>query len=833
MKLPLQSHISGAFTLINRVVKDIILRRIDDRYIVGVDSAFMITGFSQKDSCIYLRPDEKLPLYGLSLESGSNLPTQISYFERLLETYGANEDSRLFCFYTKSSFSLYGEIDNFCTEQNFYIYSHSKPLLLEIAQFYETELLTPKALFLSFLDIGFNARYYNDAESLRMKSYLEVFELPIDQMAYIFRALYAEGIYAAVTTSEISSKSITLYQAVGTNGFFAPNKPDIIRTMNQDWRGYLSFSLELNTNKVKWEIARRKTYTARMELDKEVRDGHKMMLEEFEKNPFDYLLMNCLFATDTPSTLQDVSEALNLNFIEKKIFAKDILYRTMIKERDIGYDFVISTPDVKKFISRVHRKDNLAVVRPAEICGRDVTGNYTQFSFYESAVPHTAVIAKSRSGKTVFVLGLIAQAMRAKIVRDEQYIEDERTILDNSPVIVESVSRLGKDVGFVQFDIGYSGLKWITQLKKHLPKQVNIYSDNLNKLRFGLTDVGTFEESGKTHVDKTDALFLVKTISALLEISGQSPLDTHEALSLIDVLAELFADKSYKGLTFGELRELGGYEELLEELTALLGELDDFSATTEVNLPEKYRFCQVPLLSDVIRVLKIRSKAQRIEEAERAVFTTTALKLKPIAEDPFFGYYNRSNIPSLDYFYMELESLKKLGDNLFIPIYLMVFQQQYRKDIAKAQKAKNKNTATIEKIYIMEEAHNLFKIPSISTFFGEVVREAARYGIVFVFITQNAEDIPKEVLLNLGNRILMPAPGVDRENQLAQLSYFWQTNDEDTKESNTVNMDFFKRYSKQFSAVIKNANGVFTVEQYLTKEQIWLFNSDAVSTKLD
>jgi len=181
---------------------------------------------------------------------------------------------------------------------------------------------------------------------------------------------------------------------------------------------------------------------------------------------------------------------------------------------------------------------------------------------------------------------------------------------------------------------------------------------------------------------------------------------------------------------------------------------------------------------------------------------------------------------------MELESLKKLGDNIFIPIYIMVFQQQYRKDIAKAQEAKNRNTATIEKIYIMEEAHNLFKIPSLASFFGEIVREAARYGIVFVFITQNAEDIPQEILLNLGNRILMPAPGVDRENQIAQLSYFWQTDDESTKESNDVNTNFFKQYSKRFAAVIKNANGVFTLEQRMTKEQVWLFNSDAVGSKL-
>ena len=832
MTLPLPKKVRATFTLINRVIKDIILRRIDDRYIVGVDAAFSITGFSEDDSCIYLRPNEKFPLYGVSLSSGSNLPTQISYFERLVETYGANEDSRIFCFYTKSPFRMFGEDETFCSKQNFYIFSHSKILLLEIAQFYETNLLGPQDLFRAFLDIGLNMNYYNDVDSLELKSYLEVLELPIDKMAYLFRVLYAEGVYGATTKSPIGGKSMKVYQGVGTNGFFPPNKPDIIRAMEPKWNGYLNFSLELNTQKVRWDIRQRAQYVAKIELDKEVKEGHRMIEEAFEKNPSHFLLINCVLVTDTPSTIQDISEALNINFVEKKLFAKDVIYNTTIRERDVGFDFIIATSDAKKFITQVHRTHNPELIRPAEICGRDVTGNYSQFSFYESAVPHAAVIAKSRSGKTVYVLGLIAQAIRAKIVADPNYIEDSRDILENSPVIIEDVQRLGKDVGIVQFDIGYSGLKWIMQMKKYAPRQVNIYTDNLNKLRFGLTDVNTFTEAGRVFIDKTDALFMVKTISSLFELNGQKPLTTHESQAVIDVLAELFAEKSYKGLTFRELRELGGYEELLAELEEELGELDDYSATTEVDLPEHYAFCQVPLLADVIRVLKIRAKAQRIEQEEREIYAAAALKIKPISEDPFFGYYNRTNLPNLDYFYMELESLKKLGDSVFIPIYIMVFQQQYRKDIAKAQEAKNRNTPTVEKIYIMEEAHNLFKIPSLASFFGEVVREAARYGIVFVFITQNAEDIPQEILLNLGNRILMPAPGVDRENQIAQLSYFWQTDDEGTKESKEVNTDFFKNYSKRFSAVIKNANGVFTLEQRMTKEEIWLFNSDAVGKKL-
>ena len=827
------SKLKDAFTVINRVIKDMILRRIDDRYIVGVNASFNISSYSEMGKCVYLRPEESLPLYGISLNGGGNLPTQISYFKRLVETYGGNDDSRLFCFYTKSSLAMYGGDTSFATKQNLYIFTHSKPLLLEIAQYYETELMFPKEIFSGLLDIGLNSHYYSDKDSLEMKSYLDNFDLPVDEMSYLFRALFAEGVYGAVTKTPINNQSMIVYQGVGTTSYFSPGKPDLIKAMQANWSGYLCFVLELNTSKVKWEIEQLKSYVSKIELDKEIKRGYRMILEEFEKSPSDFLMLNINLVMDRKNALQDISEALNINFIEKKLFAKDLLYQTVIRERDLGYDFIISTEDAKKFIVKIHRYHNPELIRPAEICGRDVCGNYTQFSFYESAVPHSAIIAKSRSGKTVFVLGIIAQAIRATIIKDPNYIDDGRSILENSPIIVSNVDRLGSEVGIVQFDIGYSGLKWVTQLKNCVPDQVNIYTDDLNKLRFGLTDVKTVVENGKTFVDKMDALFMIKTISSLLELNGESPLSSHESQAIVDVIAELFSDKSYRGLTFSELRDIGGYDELLEKIKNEHGELDEYAATTDLDLPEEYRFCQVPLFRDIIRVLKIRSKAQRLEESERNNFISASLKLKALSEDPFFGYYNRSNLPNLDYFYMELESLKKLGDNIFIPIYLMVFQQQYRKDIIKAQEAKNNNQPTVEKIYIMEEAHNLFKIPSISSFFGEVVREAARYGIVFVFITQNAEDIPVEIVLNLGNRILMPAPGKDRENQIGQLSYFWQTNDESSTDSKNIYSDFFKRYSKRFSAVIKNANGVFMIEQHMSKEDIWLFNSDAVASKFE
>lgn len=801
---------------------------------IGVDAAFTISGFSESDNCVYLRAHDTFALYGISIMGGGNMPIEMAYFQRLVETYGANEDARLFCFYTKSPLRMDTINNDFATKQNFYIFSHSKSLLLEIAQFYETKLFSPKEYLNAFLDIGLSGDYYTESETLTMKSYLETLELPLDRMGYLFRALFAEGVYGAVTnTSTDGSSPMKVYQGVGCNGYFTPQKPDLLRAMQLQWEGYFCFTLELNTRKVQWEIEQKKSYITKIELDKEVRDGYKMIVEEFEKAPSEFILMNAVLICNTPERINNLSELLNINFIEKKLFAKDIIYQTSIRERDSGYDFIIRTEDVKKYIAQLHRYHNPEVIRPAEISGRDAAGNYTQFSFYESAVPHTAIIAKSRSGKTVYILGLIAQALRAKIVANKHYINDGRDILENSPIIVAEATRLGSEVGVVQFDIGYSGLKWITQLHKLSPNQVNIYTDDLNKLRFGLTDVKTYQEQDMTFIDKTDALFLVKTISSLLELNGESGLTTHESQAITDVLAELFAKRNYKGMTFGQLKALGGYDELLEKIEKELGELDEYKATTEVDLPEEYDFCTVPLLSDVMRVLKIRAKVQRLEEKERSVYSETALKIKSLAEDPFFGYYNRSSLPKLDYFYMELESLKKLGDNIFIPVYLMVFQQQYRKDIAAAQEAKNKNRATVEKIYVLEEAHNLFKIPSIASFFGEVVREAARYGIVFVFITQNAEDIPQEILLNLGNRILMPAPGKDRENQVTELAYFWQTNDESNSKNKDAYANFFKRYSQRFSAVIKNANGVFMLEQYMNKEKIWLFNSDAVAKRFN
>ncbi len=180
---------------------------------------------------------------------------------------------------------------------------------------------------------------------------------------------------------------------------------------------------------------------------------------------------------------------------------------------------------------------------------------------------------------------------------------------------------------------------------------------------------------------------------------------------------------------------------------------------------------------------------------------------------------------------MELESIKKLGNSVFIPVYLMMFQSLYRRDLENAIKAKNKGENTKEMIYIVEEAHNFFNVSSFRNMFAELSREAARYGIVLVFITQNANDVPIEILKNLGNKILMPAMGKDKEGQLSEIPYLFQLEDEQNKLNKIRTIEFFKKYSKRFYAVIQNSDGISTFMPYSSKEKVWLFNSDAVAQK--
>jgi hypothetical protein len=828
------SQTKEALSVINRVISDVILRRIDDRYIITTDSAIGITGIDREKNCIYLKPHQGFPLYGISLEKGGNLPRTIDYFERLVETYSnTNEDARLFCFYTKSAFLIDEIDDTFCTKQNLYIFSFSNMLIEEIADYFDIKLMEPEASLKALLDIGLNSQYYNTTDTLETRSRTENIEMPIDEMAFYFKSIFTEGVYNAISKSSVG-KSFHVYQGVGHNGFMGKNRPNIIEVLRQDWRGYININFEFSVKRTSIALREQKKNVMFFEPDKEVRDSYKMMAEEHERNPSSYALANIVFVTDNKKCLQKVSDGLNINFFEKKIFAKDILYTTPILSRDGAYDFLMHTSFAKQYIQQTIRSANIRSSRIATSLGRDGTGSVTRFSVYESPAPHTGVAAKSRSGKTYFVLSLISGALRAKVSLDPNYVPDDRSVLENSPVIIEEAPRLGTEVDIVHFDVGYSGIKWINQLKKCYPEKVHINSDNLNYLRFGLTDVKTVEQDGIVSVDKTDALFLIKTISTLLELNGTAPLTIHESQVFIDKLAQLFAEKKYKSLVIKNLRSLGGYDEILAEVESVMGfEFDEYSSLTDYELPQKYNFLVAPLLSDVINLLETTAASMRISDEEGSIMHSAALKIRPLSEDKMFGYYNRSPIPNTSYFYMELESLKKMGDNILVPVYLMLFQQLYRLKLGAAQEAKNHNKTAKETFFIMEELHNFTKINELRGLLEAATLEAARYGIVFFFISQNADHFPDSILLNLGNRIIMPAQEEEREMQIGELPKFWKTEEVSGADEADKGIWFFKNYAKRFNAVIKNGNGLFTFMPHSTKEKIWLFNSDAVATTIE
>jgi len=823
--------IKSTFSVINRVISDIILRRIDDRYVISTKDVINITGFDFDKKCVYLRPHKQLPLYCISILSSGNMPQSVHYLENIIETYSADEDSRLFCFYTKSNFSFDETYSDFATKQNLYIFSHSKILLEEIGDYFSAELLEPLKIFNAILDIGLNSQYSNDIITLDVQSIMGTIKLEIDDMAVYFKTLFAEGVYNAI--SETPDSSFQAYQGVGHNGFMGVGKPDIIGVLSSTWRGYLNINLELSSRKTRNIVEFQKRVVSFVDPDEEVRNGYRRMYDEVEKNPSQYVIANIVFVTDNARTVQKVSDSLNINFIKKRIFSKNILYKTPILSRDGDYDFPMHASFAKNYIQNVIRRNDIVAVRPPMLQGRDVVGNYTTFNPYESPAPHTGVIAKTRSGKTYFVLSLISGALRCTIELNPYYIKDNRNSLKNSPVIIRNANRLGSEVEIVHFDVGYSGEKYVHQLQKTYPSKVHINSDNLNDLRFGLTDVKTIKKGNKLVVDKTDALFLSKTISTLLRLNGEEPLTSHESSSIMDKLAQLFSEKSFKTLIIGKLKEIGGYEKVLADIEEYLErKLDDYEAISDLNLPEKFSFMNVPILSDIIRLLENTANSIRIDKEEKKVWQSAALKLKSLSEDQMYAYYNRVRIPNVSYFYMELETLKKMGDNVLIPIYLMLFQQLYRLKLSNAQYEKNNSRTTKEVIFILEELHNFTKIPELRDLINSATLEAARYGIVFIFISQNSEHFPESLLLNLGNRVVMPAPKEELEMQISELPLFWKTDGDANSDNNEDSIRFFKKYSKRFHAIIKNSNGLFSFHPHSTREKIWLFNSDAVATEL-
>lgn len=814
------------------ILQDVVLRQIDNRYTV-FNNLLNVYGVDEESSCVYLRPEQQKPLYCVSLATESNINKKLDIFQEIVHNHGFNEDAKIIVMYTKSKMLLDEEHEDFCTKQNVYLFTSLKEIAEDVAHFYDTDILKPKEIINALFDVGFINRYYNDTNNFDILSSFDIGDLKIDDMNYGFRTIFSEGVYHAISRDNDDLKSkYTLFQGIGSNSPFSGNKPHIKRFMTEDWRGYVAFIFDFNTKRLKGYINEVRAQTKNFEKNKEIREAYKWLKDEKLEGGgiSDYCITNVVAFIDNPKVINRISSSLNISFLEKSLFRKNIIYGTPITQKDISCDGLGFVSDNKNYIQSLHKRHNIKTPKSRDVYGVDIVGNYISFSFSETGEsPHWAIVAPTRSGKTFFIMKLISQSIGANIVpKTSEDIESER---DNNDIVkplekIESCSRLGER-RVVHFDTGYSALKFATELKRRYPEDVLMFKDDLNNLRFGLTDV-RFDYENK-QLNQEDIAFSLSIISLILEINGEEMLTAQEKGEIEEALTRVFIEDVYTGKELKKLMEFGGYEDVVARIKQTVEErgdaFDPYARTTELGLRGgELDFMQKPLLSDVLKELLNKANNTLTKTNDRIVCENAISKLKVITKNEIFSSYSKASIADSHYFYMELETIKGLGETVFLPIFMMIFQKLYRRDVIRAQEFKNMNKVPPKVYYIIEEAHNFVGggidgsggYVSIRSLFNILLRESARYNIHLGFITQSPQDLVPELINNIGTRIVMPSNSINGD---LLYKHYWKSQDR-------TEVDFYDNFSTKYYAFLNYGKGVITIKPPVSKYEENLFNSN-------
>jgi hypothetical protein len=171
---------------------------------------------------------------------------------------------------------------------------------------------------------------------------------------------------------------------------------------------------------------------------------------------------------------------------------------------------------------------------------------------------------------------------------------------------------------------------------------------------------------------------------------------------------------------------------------------------------EKYSYLKTPLISDVVKYASIQKSNEQLDKIERSIYITLEVKLNSIDKLEYFSTYDSLKISDTAYLYTELNSIKE--SKLFVPIFFGIFWKIYIKDRNRAIKLMNQNLVRPKLIYELEESSNFFRFPTFITMFEKLVYESRKYNIHLMFILQNAEDVPPQIMKNINTRMFLFPP---------------------------------------------------------------------------
>ncbi len=559
--------------------------------------------------------------------------------------------------------------------------------------------------------------------------------------------------------------------------------PDLNKVFKAKWEGVLWINLNFNDQtsflKEKFEKATKN----RKELEK--------MVENSRNKPDLYTGINTIFITKDGEIKEDavveIFSGLGFSFLEKKYLKDLFITGTPLIVRDFDYYFQVRPEVVRPYVFYTFEKSTIPKV--SEVYGKNRYGSFVSFSsFEENNNPHVLVFAPSGSGKSFGIQNMISQILR----------------VDTKKLFYKQQESLRQDVRIRYFDKGFSAELFFKAMRENkLP--VELFAAKIDQISYNVCEI----EDGS---DYELSLQIINT--ALLELGYSEPIVEYQADKYIEALKEVKNNPDKVALPKEKIGVLS--EERFKQLNNVYRELIELGYSDDDYIEDikekRFDFLKQPLVHDVIRVLENRKADQTYTEKERRAMEDLVAKLRVIANQQPLSIPTQIPIRGSRITYFEYEFLAE--SRLFVPVMLAIFKRLIKED--KFNKPEHEKA-----YYIVDEAHNMFRNPYFDKALRILVREARRFRIATVFLTQEFQEIPREVITNTNTHMFISPQ--EAETMRMYISGFYQhLGEKFDKES-----DLYFVYSQipPRTFCIKYSTGVFSLLLDVDEYKLKLFDS--------
>lgn len=726
-------------------------------------NSLFLVDYIKEDYIICNAPYEKL--YGIELVSNENIQKHI-YPEKIKELIrDSKENDEGFFYYVLVKQGLF---------QKQYIFSHSKIIVKSLADYFDTSLLSGLELINVLYNLFLENSFYIDDKQLKQALHIQKDTLEAEPEFLSFKRLAKQAIAK-------NHKSMNIFQAYK---HLELKESDILSLFKLNFKGCIWLYIDLSSAHIKNHISRLLNYSKLF--------GDKKPFVELERSyhnkECDLALVNAIaFLKEyDEEIIGQMGSALKLSFIPKELLRSKHLQKNPIKFRDSEFDFLVKEDFLHHFIACVHKRN----CSEPDIFGVDKQGAFINYSFSkENFNPHSCIIAKSGSGKSVSKQKIMAQMIGL----------DFKTV---------QCSNLGKGINQTRirsYDIGFSDENFIKLLKTNTNNNVAHIASSFYGFSYNLLNLPSYED---TEIFEADLQFNIDLISIILESQNSSALNINEIAFLKQIIIKMLKNKEYQSYRLRDLKERNAqvYEKLIK-----LG-YSDGSFLRDIKEKE-FDSLKTPLLIDAVKFANRESKNMQYKEQDRNNYESLAIKLDAIEKLDLFSNFDKIDIKDADVLSMDLNNFKE--SSLFVPIFLAIFQKTYLKDREFALQCKNEGRVAPKLFYAIDEAANYFRVPYFTTMYQKLALEARKYNVHLCFITQNAEDIPLGILKNLDTRIFLVSPN----KKLEVIS----------EAKNTLNIpknvEIGLLNTEKHEMCIWYSGGVFHMKFKISKEELEVFES--------